>query len=259
MSELNVIRSKLNELLEENERVTDIERLEREEFVIDVEKENRVNEQGEQICEDIRKDAEKEMLRLELLKERVKQITWDKMEVQSKAVRSVKGDTLVFNYSLRKKTPEESRRLQQIINFRKNELREKIARTENKIAELLDSADFSRLQNEKPGGFLKTEAYIMNRITGKPKYDEDNSVQEAAATFAAKDAEKKSKREKEEKKLQQAGQQNQQPGKRVPTLKITKGKLGQKTKKIDPNEELRNQQKDKMQQRDIKGMEELYW
>ena len=37
MSELNVIRQKLNELLDENDRVTEIERLERDEFVIDVE------------------------------------------------------------------------------------------------------------------------------------------------------------------------------------------------------------------------------
>lgn len=45
----------------------------------------------------------------------------------------------------------------------------------------------------------------------------------------------------------------------MPTLKITKGKLGQKTKKKDPDEEARNAQKDKMQQREIKGMEEIYW
>ena len=38
MSELEVIKSKLNELLDENDRVTEIERLERDEFVIDVEK-----------------------------------------------------------------------------------------------------------------------------------------------------------------------------------------------------------------------------
>jgi hypothetical protein len=38
MSELDVIRSKLNDLLEENEKVTDIEKLERDEFVIDVDK-----------------------------------------------------------------------------------------------------------------------------------------------------------------------------------------------------------------------------
>ena len=71
MSELNIIKSKLNELLEENERVTDIEKLERDEFVIDVEKRDTVNTEGEKICDEIRKEAEKTTLKLELLKERV--------------------------------------------------------------------------------------------------------------------------------------------------------------------------------------------
>ena len=43
MSELNVIKTKLNELLDENERVTEIERLERDEFVIDVDKRDSVH------------------------------------------------------------------------------------------------------------------------------------------------------------------------------------------------------------------------
>ena len=56
----------------ENERVTDIERLERDEFVIDVERKDRVFNEGENECEDIRREAEKTVLRLELLRERVK-------------------------------------------------------------------------------------------------------------------------------------------------------------------------------------------
>jgi hypothetical protein len=43
MQELAVIRTKLNELLAENEKVTDIERLERDDFVIDVERSIKVN------------------------------------------------------------------------------------------------------------------------------------------------------------------------------------------------------------------------
>lgn len=71
MSELNVIRQKLNELLDENERVTDIEKLERDEFVIDIESQEQVNVEGEKICEEIRKEAEKTVLKLELLRDRV--------------------------------------------------------------------------------------------------------------------------------------------------------------------------------------------
>lgn len=89
MGELNQIKDKLIELLAENERVTDIERLERDEFVIDTLKRDKVEQEGENECEEIRKEAEKTVLRLELLRERVKQSTWDKMEVQQKAIKSI--------------------------------------------------------------------------------------------------------------------------------------------------------------------------
>jgi hypothetical protein len=114
------------------------------------------------------------------------------MEVQNKAIKSIKSDMLVFNYGIRKRNPEEIRRLNQIINFRRNELREKLQRIEQKLSEVLDEAEFSRVK----------EGYIMNRLAGKPLYEDDQSIQEAAASFAAKDAEKKSKKAIEEKKLQ---------------------------------------------------------
>jgi hypothetical protein len=57
--------------LAENEKVTDIERLQRDDFVIDVERTEQINIEGEQICEEIRKEAEKTTLKLELLRERV--------------------------------------------------------------------------------------------------------------------------------------------------------------------------------------------
>ena len=47
MSELNVIRSKLSELLDENSRVSEIERLDRDEFVIDIDKQAQFNVEGE--------------------------------------------------------------------------------------------------------------------------------------------------------------------------------------------------------------------
>lgn len=38
----------------------------------------------------------------------------------------------------------------------------------------------------------------MNRVQGTPLYVEDSSIQDAAAAYAAKDAEKRAKREKAE-------------------------------------------------------------
>ena len=163
MQELKVIKGKLVDLLAENEKVTDIERLERDDFVIDVERSEQINQEGESICEEIRMEAEKTTLKLELLKERVQQSTWEKMEVQNKAVCSIKGEMLVFNYGIRKRAAEEQRRLNQVINFRRNELREKLKRLEIKLQEVMEEKDFSRFK----------EAYIMNRVAFKPLYEED--------------------------------------------------------------------------------------
>ena len=72
MLELMEIKKGLMTLLSENERVTDLERLDRDEFVVDVKRKDQVFDEGEKECEEIRKEAEKTVLRLQLLRERVK-------------------------------------------------------------------------------------------------------------------------------------------------------------------------------------------
>ena len=72
MLELMEIKKGLMTLLSENERVTDLERLDRDEFVIDVKRKDQVFDEGEKECDEIRKEAEKTVLRLQLLRERVK-------------------------------------------------------------------------------------------------------------------------------------------------------------------------------------------
>ena len=60
------------ELLAENERCTEIEKLERDEFVIDVPRKERVEEEGKNECDAIRAEAKKTVVRLQLLKDRLK-------------------------------------------------------------------------------------------------------------------------------------------------------------------------------------------
>ena len=64
MDELEIIQKKLHKLLAENENVVDIEKLERDDFVVDVERQEQFVADGEHVCSLIRKDAEKETLKL---------------------------------------------------------------------------------------------------------------------------------------------------------------------------------------------------
>ena len=76
----------------------------------------------------------------------------------------------------------------------------------------------------------------MNRARGNPEYIEDGSILEAAAEFAAKDELKKAQKKKLD--MQNLNTADPSAGnKKVPILKITKGKLGVKTKKKDDDED----------------------
>ena len=71
LSELSNIKDNLMQLLAENEQASEIEQLERDDFVIDCLRRDKIEGEGEQECDEIRKEAEKTNLRLELLRERV--------------------------------------------------------------------------------------------------------------------------------------------------------------------------------------------
>jgi hypothetical protein len=54
--------------------------------------------------------------------------------------------------------------------MRRIELKERFARAEKDLKEGLDEAEFSK----------DVENYVMNRARGKPEFNEDGSIQEAA-------------------------------------------------------------------------------
>ena len=60
--------------------VAPLEELERDDFVIDVHKKDKMWEDCDKVCKDIRLEAEKNILTLQLLRERVKRTTYDQME-----------------------------------------------------------------------------------------------------------------------------------------------------------------------------------
>lgn len=95
------------------------------------------------------------------------------MEVQSTACKSINSDKLIFNYAIRKKDMDEERRLNLLRTQRKIELRQKLKRMEEKIMEIIDEAEYTSA----------FENYMMNRISGKPRFMDDDSIAQAAESF----------------------------------------------------------------------------
>ena len=127
---------------------------------------------------------------------------------------------------------------------RKIELFEKYRRQEAKLKECINFKDFSTME----------EGFFMNRKAGKPDFMTDESIAEAAAEFARKDAEKKLKRNREEQ--QQQNTNKGEEGKRKPYLKLTKGRLGSKIRKKDDDGSAVQVQQ---MERDIQGMDTMHW
>jgi len=161
-------------------------------------------------------------------------------------MKSIQNDSLIFNFSIRKKNTGEQKILTMLINQRKIELMEKYRKQENKLKECLNIKDFSNI----------AEGYFMNRMAGKPDFMTDDAIAKAAEEFARKDAEKKLRRNQEELKNQQQNNKGEE-GKRKPFLKLTKGRLGTKVRKADNDGEMGKQ--NMQMERDIKGMEEIHW
>ncbi len=56
---------------------------------------------------------------------KIKEKTWDSMDVHLSAINGLNSNIIVFNYNIFKKTTEEIRRIKAIYNLRKIEILEK--------------------------------------------------------------------------------------------------------------------------------------
>ncbi|ORY35132.1 WD40 repeat-like protein [Neocallimastix californiae] len=128
-NKIEELRLRYIELVEQNNKLKDIEKLEPLEFTIDFDEKNRLNAELEEEVDKYRKQLEKENLKMQIIKERIKNECWDSMSVVGKTIKSFKENKLtgkkikVTNYPLRKKTEKEQRNIDRIIKMRKNQLR----------------------------------------------------------------------------------------------------------------------------------------
>ena len=245
-NELSKIQEKLYDLLEDNKKAQEIEQLEREEFVIDVKKKNELEEAGEAERDKIRKEAKRKELEYECLKERVKNATWDNMKTNSTACVSLDSDLLLYNYGIRERTKVETRKLNQVLHFRKIELREVIMEMEKEADIILDQKLFTKYD----------EKYIMNRLQGKQQYDID---EDTPIITQVKSPSKRKKQMAKEEASKVAGDGSIKKGKRKPKVDLNQFRLGANKPKLLDEDDFEDKMKDRQQNRDESNIAELRW
>ena len=160
-TELHTIKDNIKDLLAKNEEVPEIERLGREEFLIDRGRKERMLVEKDEECVVLRKKAKKENLRNDILRLRIKERTWDTMEIQSTGCKSLNTEQMIFNYPIRKQSKMEQDLYNKTANMRRLEIKDQIERTAEETP--FDKTDISK----------ECEHYIVNRFANQPLIQEE--------------------------------------------------------------------------------------
>ncbi|KAJ7396663.1 hypothetical protein BTVI_143352 [Pitangus sulphuratus] len=115
------LRETIQKMMHENEQVPDIEKLEHQEFNLDMEEQERVQAEAEQEVARARKEIEMENLANCYLQDFIKYECWDTMCVKGCAVKCFHMDCEVKNYPLQERSKEELETLEKVLRLKDTE------------------------------------------------------------------------------------------------------------------------------------------
>ncbi|XP_054455755.1 cilia- and flagella-associated protein 43 [Anoplopoma fimbria] len=116
------LRDNIQEMMRENENLPDIERLEQQEFNLDVEEQRRLEAMMEQEVTRVRNEVEWEISAKRYLSDVLRRECWDSMKVKGKAIQAFHSEQQVKNYPLKERTDKEVEDLQRVQIMRKIEM-----------------------------------------------------------------------------------------------------------------------------------------
>ncbi|KAG2447457.1 hypothetical protein HYH02_007780 [Chlamydomonas schloesseri] len=125
-SRLATLRARIADLLTANEAAPELERLTRNEMIVDVGLVEELQRETERRVAGVQADVKKEHLRTELLAERVRRMVWDSMAVKGAVVSGLRAPLRVHNFPLTQPGQHE-RVLKQVTMLRRVELAEQAA------------------------------------------------------------------------------------------------------------------------------------
>ncbi|CAM9308631.1 unnamed protein product [Ectocarpus sp. 4 AP-2014] len=118
-------KERLARIIEKNETLPELEKMERSEFVVDVAGRDRKVAANEAAAKKLGEDIRTRNLGKELIASRIKIECWDSMEVQKKQVWRIQPDgVFVENFAIRRRSPEELALINKVKQMRALELRD---------------------------------------------------------------------------------------------------------------------------------------
>ncbi|XP_062851720.1 cilia- and flagella-associated protein 43 [Trichomycterus rosablanca] len=119
---LKQLTDTIQTMMQENENLPEIEKLEQQEFNLDTEEQQRLQAEGQQEITRVRNEIEMENLAKCYLRDILRKECWDSMKVKEKAIKAFHSDYEVHNYPMKERTAEELDELHRVETNRKIEL-----------------------------------------------------------------------------------------------------------------------------------------
>uniref|UniRef100_A0A674IBA8 Cilia- and flagella-associated protein 43 n=1 Tax=Terrapene triunguis TaxID=2587831 RepID=A0A674IBA8_9SAUR len=115
------LRKTIQEMMYENEQVPDIERLDQQEFNLDIEEQERLQAESEQEVARVRKEIEMENLAKCYLRDIIKKECWNSMSIKGRAIKCFHAAYKVTNYPMKERSKEELEALERVLQLKKIE------------------------------------------------------------------------------------------------------------------------------------------
>jgi hypothetical protein len=122
---LGTIKDELHDLKKRNEDADEIEKLEIDDFCLDLPLKKQIEQDGIKKCGEIRTAAENQNIKQEVLHDKIKFMTHSKMDKALKSLTGLVSNIIVFNFTLRKRDGREKHKLAKIKELRRIEYEEK--------------------------------------------------------------------------------------------------------------------------------------
>ncbi|KAL7990626.1 hypothetical protein Chor_014056 [Crotalus horridus] len=151
---IKALRKKIQEMMFENSVAPKIEKLDQQEFNLDVEEQEKQQTHSASEVERVRKDIEMENLANCYLREMIKKECWDTMLVKGRSIKTFHSSSEVQNYPMKERSPEEKRMLERVLYLKKIEsidmkLRKKIVEFDAQPSVIKEEGEKTEEEEEK--------------------------------------------------------------------------------------------------------------
>ncbi|KAG8523496.1 Cilia- and flagella-associated protein 43, partial [Galemys pyrenaicus] len=153
-------------MMEENETVDDIAKLEQQEFGLDLDELDRLNDESEDEIAKIRKDAEMHNLAKRYLTELIKEECWHSMAVKGRSLKCFHIPCVVENFPMKDRSDEELKELNRVLQQKKIET--ECLKLRKEIVEIQSVAGLSKPHHDEEDE--EEEENVIVKDTNLPNY-----------------------------------------------------------------------------------------